>query len=308
MLTTKKNAVSVLWAILLLLLPTAQGFATVDTSPVDLVTSPVNFMAIFGTSDTDKFHNVMATPDDGYVMTGQKASYVHVTKLNKYGRLEWSKLFDGVCASNANDLDVDQDGNIFVTGYVNKVTGSNPKSIWAAKIAPWGSVVWEKIVTDGTTSSRGVYLAADNNGGCAISAQYNSASHSNEWTVFQLSGDGQLAWAKRYGSDLFDMWCRITAVKATDGSHDGYLIYEYNKPMGSSVDSSDIVFIRIDATGTMLWAKNYAGYANASHSDPENDFASKAVQTSDGGFALLGRSYNFSDPSWATQRRVAFIL
>ena len=232
----------------MLLVPSVQIFAATDTELVD-------FIANFGTSVTDKFHNVKATPDDGYVMTGQKASYVHVTKLNKYGRLEWAKLFDGVAASNANDLDVDQDGNIFVTGYVNKVSGSNPKSIWAAKLTPWGSIVWEKIVAHDTASSRGVYLAADNNGGCAISSQFASTAHSNEWTVFQLSSDGQLSWAKRYGSDVFDMWCRITAVKAADGSHDGYLIYEYNKAMGSSVDANDIVFIRINTAGTILWAK-----------------------------------------------------
>ena len=298
---TKKNAVLILWAALMLMVPAVHAFAVTDTGLVD-------FMANFGTSDTDKFHNVKATPDDGYVMTGQKGSDVHVTKLNKYGRLEWAKLFDDVAASNANELDVDQDGNIFVTGYVNAVSGTNPKSIWAAKLSPWGSIVWEKIVTDGATSSRGVYLTADNNGGCAISAQYTSSEDNKEWTVFQLSADGQLSWAKRYGSDAFDMWCRVICVKAADGSHDGYLIYEYSSAMGSSVDANDIVFIRLDTQGTVLWAKNYAGYADASLSDPENDFALKAVQTSDGGFAMFGKSYNFSDPSWESQKRVGYIF
>ncbi len=302
MLELKKRAAIALAAVLMLL----------AASSVQALVAPgaglVNFMANLATTETDKFHNVKATPDDGYVMTGQKGDFVHVTKLNKYGYLEWTKEFDGVWASNANDLDVDQDGNIFVTGYVKEVPDFIIKSIWVAKIAPWGRIVWEKIVTDDTTQTRGVYIAADNTGGCAVSAQFKSSEDSNEWTVFQLSADGELAWAKRYGSDLFDMWCRITAVKNPSGNHDGYLIYEYNTPMGSSMDANDIVFIRLDTAGTMLWAKNYAGYADASHTNPENDFALQAVQTSDGGFAMFGKSYNFSDPDWEKQRRVGYIF
>jgi hypothetical protein len=267
------------------------------------------FMANFGTSATEKFHNVRTTPDNGYVVTGQVGREIVAAKLNMYGHLEWRKTFKDVLGSNINGIDVDQDGSIFISGFVDKVPGVNPKSLWVTKLAPWGGTVWEKIVTDCVSSSRGLYLTADNNGGCAVSSQFRSGSDDNEWTVFQLSAAGTLSWANRYGSDDFDMWCRISpAVNPASGVHDGYLIYEYNTAMGSSVDSNDIVLIRIDAGGNVLWSRNYAGYADATHQNPENDFALKAIQTRDGGFAVLGKSYNFSDPSWDRKRRVGYLF
>lgn len=268
-----------------------------------------NFLANFGDSAAERFHGVKATPDGGYAVTGQAGNYIMAAKINTYGNLEWRHVFDDVLGSNCNDIDVDADGFIYITGYVNKVAGEHPKSLWVAKLAPWGAVVWEKIVTDGTNSTRGVYIAASGDGGCAVSSQYRSAEDSNDWTVFRVASDGTLAWARRYGSPEFDMWCRISPVRdPATGDPDGYLLYEFNRPMGSSVDASDLVLIRIDGDGDLLWSNNYAGYADVTHTSPENDFALDAVQTANGGFAVLGRSYNFTDPAWENARRIAYLL
>ncbi len=196
----------------------------------------------------------------------------------------------------------------YISGYVN-ATDDHPKSLWVAKLAPWGAVQWEKIVAHNTASSRGLYIAASGDGGCAVSSPLSSAEDGREWSVFRLTADGTLAWAKRYGSPEFDMWCRIIAAKdPATGQADGYLLAEFSKPMGSSEEASDVVLIRIDNDGDMLWAANYAGYADATHTDPDNEFVDDIVQTYDGGFAVLGRSYDFSDPAWPKEKRVSFLL
>jgi hypothetical protein len=267
-----------------------------------------NFLVNLGTSGSDRFNEVKVTPDGGYAVVGQVGSYTAALKMNVYGNLEWRYLFDEVRHSNAIGIDVDADGYIYVTGYVT-ATEDHPKSLWVAKLAPWGTVVWEKIVTHDTASSRGIYIAASGDGGCAVSSQFATTDDSNDWSVFRLAADGSLAWARRYGSSEFDMWCRITSVTNPDtGDPDGYLMAEYSQPMGSSVDSSDVVLIRIDNNGAILWAANYAGYADETHTFPENDFVDDVLQTSDGGFAVLGRSYNFTDPAWSSDRRVAYLL
>ncbi len=267
-----------------------------------------NFMVNFGTAGSDRFNAVKTTPDGGYAVVGMVGSDTVAAKINVYGNLEWRYLFDEVKHTNANDIDVDADGFIYITGYVS-ATAEHPKSLWVAKLAPWGTVVWEKIVTHATASSRGIYIAASGDGGCAVSSQFSTTTDSNEWTVFRLAADGSLAWARRYGSSAFDMWCRIISVKNLNtGEPDGYLLAEYSSAMGNSVDSSDVVLIRIDNDGALLWAANYAGYADETHTNPENDFVDDILQTADGGFAVLGRSYNFTDPSWSNDRRVAYLL
>jgi hypothetical protein len=267
-----------------------------------------DFLVNFGTSESDRFNTVKVTPDDGYAAVGQVGSYTVAAKINTHGNLEWRYLFDAVRHSNATDIDVDADGYIYVTGHVS-ATQDHPKSLWVAKLAPWGAVVWEKTVTHETASSRGIYIAASGDGGCAVSSQFSTTTDSNEWTIFRLAADGSLAWAKRYGSPEFEMWCRILSVKdLSTGEPDGYLLAEYSSAMGSSVDSNDVVLIRIDNEGAMLWAANYAGYADATHTNPENDFVDDILQTTDGGFAVLGRSYNFTDPAWSSDRRVAYLF
>jgi hypothetical protein len=105
------------------------------------------------------------------------------------------------------------------------------------------------------------------------------------------------------------MWCRIIAVKdPATGDPDGYLLSEYSRAMGSSVDSNDVVLIRIDNDGALLWSANYAGYADETHTYPENDFVDDILQTADGGFAVLGRSFNFTDPAWSSDRRITYLL
>ena len=267
-----------------------------------------NFMVNFGAAGSERFNDVKVTPDGGYAVVGQVGNYTVAAKINAYGNLEWRYVFDEVRHTNANDIDVDADGYIYITAYVNSTT-EHPKSLWVAKLAPWGTVVWEKIVTHATASSRGIYIAASGDGGCAVSSQFSTTSDSNEWAIFRLAADGSLAWAKRYGSAEFDMWCRIIAVKnLATGEPDGYLLAEYSSAMGSSVDASDVVLIRLDNDGALLWAANYAGYADATHTNPENDFVDDILQTADGGFAVLGRSYNFTDPAWSSDRRVAYLL
>jgi len=284
-------------------------FGALSLSPevaysADAAFSADNFAANLETGDYDRFLDVKVTPDGGYITSGAAGvGFVQVTKFNKYGNLDWSKEFDGVEGGNMAYVDVNEDGYIFVSGYVNAGPPPVKKSLWVAKLKCCGTVVWEKLVTNDIDTSRGLWLAATQDGGCIVSSQYTCPGNSKDWTVFKLSGNGAVEWGKCYGTADFNMWCQVLESKDPDtGMADGYLLANYDKYM-STTGENDVVLIKINLSGNIVWAKNYAPVPPA-ELPVDTEFLKDICRTSDGGYAIVGQSYTFKTQT----KRLAFLL
>ncbi|MBE9572550.1 MAG: hypothetical protein IMF11_18140, partial [Proteobacteria bacterium] len=108
-----------------------------------------NFAANLDAGGGERFLSVKVTPDGGYVTSGTVGDYVEVVKFNKYGNLDWSKKFNAVKHTNITHVDVNEDGYIFVSGYVSAGDPAPVKtSLWVCKLKCCGTVVWEKLVTN----------------------------------------------------------------------------------------------------------------------------------------------------------------
>ena len=263
-----------------------------------------NFAANLDTGDGERFLGVKVTPDGGYVTSGTVGYYVEIVKFNKYGNLDWSKKFDGVKHINVTHVDVNEDGYIFVSGYVSAGDPAPVKtSLWVCKLKCCGTIVWEKLVTNDIDYSRGLWLAATEDGGCIVSSKYEHTGQSKEWTVFKLSSNGALEWGKCYGTDTFNMWCHVLETIDPDtGMADGYLLANYDKYMSAS-GTNDVVLIKIDLAGAIVWAKNYAPVLPEGM-EIKTDFLKDVCQTSDGGYAIVGQSSTFKTQA----KRLAFLL
>jgi len=280
------------------------SFAAMLVFAAGFAYSADNFAANLDTGESDRFLSVKVTPDGGYVTSGAAGDYVEVSKFNKYGNLEWSKKFDGVKHANITHVDVNEDGYIFVSGYVSAGDPSPvTTSLWVAKLNCCGTVEWEKLVTNNIDKSRGLWLAATEDGGCIVSSKYTCPGQSQEWTVFKLSSSGGLEWGKCYGTDKFNMWCQVIETKDPDtGLTDGYLLANNDRYMSTS-ETNDVVLIKIDLNGNIVWAKNYVPVPPEGK-EVKNEFVKDAIQTSDGGYAIVGQSYTFKTQA----KRLAFLL
>jgi hypothetical protein len=267
-------------------------FGALSLSP-GVAYSADNFAANLETGDYDRFCDVKVTPDGGYVTSGAAGeNFINVTKFNKYGNLDWSKEFVGVTGGNMAYVDVNENGYIFVSGYVN---AGDPvpvkKSLWVAKLRCCGTVIWEKLVTNDIDSSRGLWLAATQDGGCIVSSQYTCPGNSKDWTVFKLSGDGAIEWGKCYGTADFNVWCQVLESKDPDtGMADGYLLANYDRYM-SATGENDVVLIKIAPV-------------HPEGLPVDTEFLKDICRTSDGGYAIVGQSYTFK----AQVKRLAFLL
>jgi len=274
------------------------------SSSAGVAHSADNFAANLDAGGGERFLSVKVTPDGGYITSGTVGDYVEVVKFNKYGNLDWSRNFDGVKHTNVIHVDVNKDGHIFVSGYVSAGDPAPVKtSLWVCKLKCCGTVVWEKLVTNDIDYSRGLWLAATEDGGCIVSSKYTCPGNSKDWTVFKLSGAGAIEWGKCYGTEDFNMWCHVIESKDPDtGMADGYLLALYDKYMSAS-GTNDVVLIKIDLAGAIVWGKNYAPVP-LEGMEVKTDFLKDVCQTSDGGYAIVGQSYTFKTQA----KRLAFLL
>ena len=81
-------------------------------------------------------------------------------------------------------------------------------------------------------------------------------------------------WSASFGGTGTDI--ATSVVNTADG---GFFVVGYTDSFGAG--GFDIVLLRYDSTGNLLWNKTIGG--------ADYDFAESVVQTSDGGFAVAGR-------------------
>ncbi len=105
------------------------------------------------------------------------------------------------------------------------------------------------------------------------------AGNDSDFWLMKISKTGDLIWSKTYGGSDDENAARIT--KTNDG---GYLLSGYTTSNDGDVSGNegfqDYWVVKIDASGTLLWDKNF-GFSGS-------DQASKAFQTSDGGYFITG--------------------
>ncbi|WP_243473536.1 hypothetical protein [Winogradskyella sp. MH6] len=116
-----------------------------------------------------------------------------------------------------------------------------------------------------------------------LSCSSDDASTSNN--------DDQVTFVKTYGGSKNDSAQSVTAT--TDG---GYIILGYTQSNGNDItdkqdESFDYWVLKFDATDQLQWQKTYGGSLD--------DRGSDIIQTSDGGYAILG--YSFSNDGDATE-------
>ncbi|MEO0211970.1 MAG: hypothetical protein ABIN66_08995 [candidate division WOR-3 bacterium] len=96
--------------------------------------------------------------------------------------------------------------------------------------------------------------------------------------VFKLNPYASLVWASTYGGAGRDL--AYTIIQTSDG---GYAVAGYS--WSFSVGGSDCLFLKLNSDGSLDWARTY-GETNL------NDFLRSIIQTSDGGYAILGSAYS----------------
>ncbi len=166
-----------------------------------------------------------------------------VIKYDSSGNLLWVRSYDGGWSDKVQDVIVDNEDNIIVTGY----SDSNINWDWCTvKYSPNGDSLWAQRY-DVSLSDFAYRLTTDKNCNVIVAGGYPA-------TVLKYDADGKLLWEKIFPG-LVPEIAEFHAV-AVDSNNDIFLGTSYHLPES---EFYDFFLMKCNSLGDTLWTVKYDG-------------------------------------------------
>ncbi len=231
----------------------------------------------FGTTTLNNIDNTGNTSD------------IFLVKYDPLGNVLWAKRAGGMSTDYGYSVSADPNGNVFVTGYftsptiifgITTLTNAGGPDIFIVKYDVWGNVLWAKSA-GGNFYDEGESVSTDGIGNVLITGNFQSSpitfgtntlintSGANEIFIVKYDPSGNVLWAKSAGGASDDVGCSVS----TDVNKNVLVTGYFNSPIitfspntltntDNSTYSSDIFFVKYDASGNVLWAKSIGGMSS----------------------------------------------
>lgn len=226
-----------------------------------------------------------------FTATNGQASPVTVNLTQKALPLS-GLLLGGTKEDGAMDVKKTADGGLIITGYTQSADGdlaSNQGNydIMVAKLDASGNKQWVKNY-GGSASDFGNTVTTTADGGYIVAGNTSSSNGdipsnlgASDIVVIKLDNAGNKQWLKTFGGSKLDD--ATTILSTSDG---GYVVAGRTASTdgegAGNHGGSDILVIKLDASGNKQWAKVLGGTVN--------DLCGHLITTADGGYALCGYS------------------
>jgi hypothetical protein len=211
----------------------------------------------------------------GYTLSfGADWGDIFLIKTDANGNIIWAKTYGGTYTDYARSVQQTSDGGYILAGHTNSFGGFEAFLI---KTDANGNVQWAK--TYGGTSYDWAYsVQQTSDGGYIVAGNTRSFGVGGDIFLIKTDANGNVQWAKTYGGTSHD-WA-YSVQQTSDG---GYIVLGFTYSFGA--DSGDIILIKTDANGNIMWAKTYGGM--------KEDGAYSFQQASDGGYIVAGWTKSF---------------
>jgi len=227
------------------------------------VDGDLEWRRIYGGDSIDYGSQISLTPDGGYILVGNSATYTHgvfdilVYKLDADGQKQWRKNYGGANMDFGISVAPTPDGG-YILGGDTYSYGVGMSDLLLYKVDAAGNKQWRK--TYGSTGyDFGAYVRPTGDGGyivCGDSDSFSGSPMNRDILVYKVDAGGQKQWRKTYGGS----WNEYAAAvfQTTDG---GYLIFGGTSSYVHGVPGMDMDFVvyKVDAGGQKQWRKNYGG-------------------------------------------------
>ena len=221
---------------------------------------------------------VQQTEDARYLLAGtartgdEEFQKGWVLELDADGSILWQRAYGAYGFFTIRHVIQEPRGGYVAAGqYMNPLTGV--WDCWVMRLDANMDILWQRAY-DMYDPEQSVSIQASGDGGYALA----SNGHPRGARVLALDDAGNTLWAKSYGDPLRDE--AVGFQKTGDG---GYVIAGFSDSDGET--SRDMLVVKIDAAGDMVWQKQYGG--------PGSDEAADIRQTSDEGYIVVGASESF---------------
>lgn len=198
--------------------------------------------------------------------------------------IQWSQTY-GVASNDevASQVIQTADGGYTFAGW----SGSGSSSmLWLVKTDSNGQAQWNKTYSGRLSSVNVNPLVQTTDGGYALFGYFNTSfDNGNDFLLVKTDSSGNVQWNKTYNGGIKDeRGCSI--IKTNDG---GYaLLGDTNYTSGIQdyflISQDYLWLIKTDSNGNTQWNKTYGSGWRSS--------PAMALQTNDGGYALLGTTWS----------------
>ncbi len=251
-------AKKVFFLIFLFLLVTfyANSLAQVDTSWVARYNGPADSADNATALAIDTSGNIYVTGGSWGGITNFDYATI---KYNPQGETVWVRRYNGLgnYEDFANDIAVDLNGDVYVTGYTWDDFPFGAYNYTTIKYSPNGDTIWVRRYNgpgDGEDVARS--LAVDDSGNVYVTGWSIGIGTSYDYATIKYSPGGDTLWVRRYNGPGNDLdWAQALAV------NDSGNVYV----TGTSDDIfsiSDYATIKYESNGDTLWVRRYNGPVN----------------------------------------------
>jgi len=203
-----------------------------------------------------------------------------VTTIDPPVIIDTTKIFSKTYGTSLSDLvtGVRQtpDGGLIMCGYT--IGGSfGDNDIFITKLDGSGNIVWSNLY-GGSGNDQATSIEKTSDGNFIISGTTSSFSGSFDPFTIKINQSGTIEWSKYYR-----FWNEDYSNCVTQTSDGGYIITGYTNSF--NLGGYDIYAIKLDQSGSIMWARCYGGAAN--------DFGNSVRQTPEGGYIIGGYTFSF---------------
>ncbi|MBS4016072.1 MAG: SBBP repeat-containing protein [Candidatus Latescibacteria bacterium] len=198
----------------------------------------------------------------GYTMGYNAGDYLIIKINGTTGDSIWTRTYDLPPSPTAgydfaNSIAVDNQENVYVTGYGSRGTGFGTSDIGTVKYTTDGVFQWEAFYDAGVNAAdQGNRIVVDNAGYVYVTGYSNPNSTGTlyDYVTFKYDAStGSEVWVRRYNGpgDGYDVARDITV----DASGN---VYVTGSSLGDVNTASDITTIKYTSTGDTAWIKRYS--------------------------------------------------
>lgn len=249
----------------------------------DSLGSPV-WTKNYGRSSWDYCMSVRQTSDGGYIMAGWTDPIgldkydLYLVKTDSLGDMLWTRVYGGDLRDLAQSVQETSDGGYIIAG-ATKSFGAGGWDVYLIKTDSAGDALWTKTY-GGHGTDFGSSLQKTPNKEYIITGSADSFTPSFWADVYLIATDslGDTLWTRTYGGDGEDDGHSVQ--ETSDG---GFIIAGRTSSFGPG--NYSVYLIRTDSLGDTVWTRTYGGAAY--------DRGDAVCQTSDGGYAVVGRTRSF---------------
>ena len=191
-----------------------------------------------------------------------RASDYATVKYNSSGVQQWARTFGGSRSDDANDIALDNSGNIYVTGH--SFRSGSQGDFATVKYNTSGTQLWVAYYNGPANEyDRGISLAVDNISGSIYvtgPSEANSSSGSTDYATIKYNSAGVQQWVSRYGASVLGQDEPTSLVLDATGN-----VYVTGFSTTGSVVGTvaqNYTTLKLSPAGTQLWLISYDGPAS----------------------------------------------